>query len=546
MVRPRAVGAVQSRPDELAGAASLLLCLASLALGLWRAATTAINLDVGFFLLGARALGEGRELYVSWMDFNTPANYALPWLSLRLADWLGARPADTHMAVLTLLLLGGAVLASLALRRAIADPCSLPRVIAPAIFVLCLLVRPGFNFGQREALFMATLLPLLVALWARRTGRPAPGLALGIMIALLAGFGAAQKPHFVVFLAGLAAMDLVLARLRPGRLCWPLWAALALALGEMGRVLLVHPYYLVLLRDVAGPAYAGLGEPWRLLRGYLAGREWAAAAGVGGLLALHAWARPSPGQWPALALWAGCLVLAMGMYVAQGIGLLYQRFVYEALVMLTGVLVLAAAAELACRRLTPALLWPRAAVALGLVALFAWQGWNRPGVQLTRAMVVANPVVAMLEALPPGAAVLALQTTTNPFSVLQGYVRGPFRWPAEFGPVGELPAVLEEQELARQEGRPMRPAMAAIEAAMRQRVARAFVPDPPLLVLVERPRQRMQWHGPGQARPMLEVLGSDPRFAALWAGYGAAGSVAVPEGVSDRTELMDVYRRLAP
>ena len=530
----------------LAEALALALFLAALCLGLWRAATTAINLDVGFFLLGARTLRDGRELYVTWFDFNTPANYALPWLSLWLAEATGLRPADTTMAMITALLLGCAVLAALALRRAIPQAWSLPRIIGPAAFVLCLLVRPGFNFGQREVVFLAGLLPLLVLLWARRSGRAMPGGALAVTAALLAAFGAAHKPHFVVFLAGLAAMDLVLARLRPGHLAWPVWLALALAVAEMARMLLVHPQYLPLLLDFVGPGYAALGSPWRLAQGYLLGREWLAAALLGGLLAAHAWARPSPGQWPTMALWAGCLTLALGMFLAQGIGLLYQRFVYEALVVLTGVLALAAAAELACRLVAPRRLWPRAAAALGLVVLFAWHGWTRPGVQLTRAMVVDNPVVAMLEALPPGAGAMALQTMVNPASVLHGYARGRFRWAAEFGALTEFAAIERERQRARQAGEPMRPALAAIERAMLDRVVRAFADDPPALVLVEHPRIRLQWHGTAPALPIIAVLAADPRFAAAWAGYGAAESVAVPEGISARTELLDIHRRHTP
>ena len=545
-------------PTGLADTLAWLLAAICAGLGLWRIGISAINADVAFFLQGGQALRDGGTLFGSWRDFNLPANYALPLLSQTIADAGTWRPADVHMLLLAGLSLGCAVLAGVLVRRAVARPWSVVAILAPSVFMIALLIRPGHNFGQRELLFLGMVLPLLITLWAHQLGRPSPrgwpgwwpGLWMGLVVAVLAGLGACLKPHFIVFLLGIAAMDLVLSGFRRRRLFWPAWLALLVALAELLRVWLMHPAYFTEMLPLALLVYAPASEPLELAWSFLAtpgGYRTGLTTAL--LLLLHALLRPGAGQFRFVACWAGCLTMAIGMYIGQGLGLHYHRIFFEGLVQISATLTLAFAAELVLRLVLPRLAWPRPATALMLALPLLVVSWRWPGLILQRSWVVGSPLVAALDALPPGSDVAAIQSLTWPVSVIPAYARVRLRFAGFAGLLVELPEIAAQQ--ARTDGLPPSPAIMALRAAMLARLSAGLETTRPGLVLVEgmvnMGRTRLPMLPYGRQTPdlpaILALLAEDARFASAWSHYARAASVELPAAAALDTHI-EMWRRL--
>jgi hypothetical protein len=168
-----------------------------------------------------------------------------------------------------------------------------------AVFAVGLFLLPLHDFGQREHVAVALVLPWLLAVAARAEGAPLPTRS-AIALALAGGLGLSIKPHFG--LVWLLVAGVLLLRERRGRaLIVPEVTAAALvpALAILA-TLLLHPDWLGYAR-LYGPLYLRFGFENPLWIGLVGeGIEWS-WLGVLALLAFAPVIRPWPGSLSVLA-----------------------------------------------------------------------------------------------------------------------------------------------------------------------------------------------------------------------------------------------------
>jgi len=207
--------------------------------------------DIAYFLYAAGRLLDGAKLYRDIVDMNPPAIFALNvpivWLSRRtgLSDLL-------LYDLATFAVVGGAILflRRLLSRYVLAERPAERRYV---LLWLCVILFPlaREDFGQREHLILALLLPYAALAVARRGGsRVALGDAL--IAGILAGIALALKPPFVI---AVIAVEAWYRRRRAGGR-WRVTAELATAAGAaaayLAAVVTLTPDYLRLVGVLGG------------------------------------------------------------------------------------------------------------------------------------------------------------------------------------------------------------------------------------------------------------------------------------------------------
>jgi hypothetical protein len=290
--------------------------------------------DIGILLDAAARVLDGARLYVDVVEINPPLIVALNTAVVWLAKRLHFDEILLYRIAFTAVLLGSLWLSAVLLRSILSlDPRARRLLLLALAFVLFPLAES--DFGEREHLVVALLLPYVLLAAARLAGQQVPK-ARAILVGLLAGSAFALKPHFLV----LWPLIEVLLRTRgqiPTRT--PLPESVAIAGFGAGYVALVAasiPAYFDLVRLLAVPYSRFLYDPfYRLL-----------VTGPGAVLTLFALLafialRPDarhPPLWTMLALAAAaCLVAG----AAQQKGLRYHF--YPAFGLATLILALAAA-----------------------------------------------------------------------------------------------------------------------------------------------------------------------------------------------------------
>lgn len=289
-----------------------------------------INHDVALILDVSRRWLDGARLYVDVIDVNPPLIFVLSALPEMAARASGLVDAPTAFVGMVLGLIAAALLLARRLLALLGDlfgPIT-GFTTLPAIAFL-LVVYPGDMFGQREHLMLAATMPYLLAAAGRAAGIRLPPRLLALA-ALLAGFGFALKPHFLL---GPILIEAYLLAIRRGnRRDAAMWALAAGALAHALLILLVTPAYLSDVVPMALRQYAEQGNAmWDVATGGVIGPTilaWFALAGIAALLpALH-WqkvlglfvlagitAAVVQGKgWPyqSLPATAGCILLAIG------------------------------------------------------------------------------------------------------------------------------------------------------------------------------------------------------------------------------------------
>lgn len=238
---------VPRRPAAAAG--DLVSALLVVLLGGTAAFARPFNHDAGWLLHVADRMLAGDRLYVDLVEVNPPLVVFLAVGAQGLARLLGV-PATTALVAAVL---AWAVVSLVLVQRVLRGllPGLPARFLFLALAALALTVLPGYDFGQREHLFVVAFLPYVVLRAARLDGKGGPALPIG----LLAGLGVALKPFFL--LAWLAVEGVVL--LRAG---WKEWrrpetvaVALVLAVYALGVVLLTPAYFA--LARLASQVYGG-------------------------------------------------------------------------------------------------------------------------------------------------------------------------------------------------------------------------------------------------------------------------------------------------
>jgi hypothetical protein len=137
------------------------------------------------------------------------------------------------------------LLAGWTMRRSLPD-LTAGRSLTLFVALFVLLPMSGYDFGQREHLMFALVLPYLLMAAGRAVGVPMGG-AIPWIAGTMAGFGVALKPHFVLLWA---AVEGYLARVGRGRRTWLRPEALSVAamgLAYAIAVVTISPEYLRLV-----------------------------------------------------------------------------------------------------------------------------------------------------------------------------------------------------------------------------------------------------------------------------------------------------------
>ena len=211
--------------------------------------------DISFLLYAAGRVLDGATLYVDLIEINPPL---IVWLNIpivALARAVGADEITLYRLIVTLLLTASvavcaSILRSIETRSNSAVPS---RRLSVLLLTFALFVLPRLDWGEREHLMLALVLPYVLLAWARVVASPSRlGLSAqrAILIGCAAGIGIAIKPQFA--LVWLVREGVVLWKNRrstPEGITVPVIGILYL-----GAVLLLTPEYFGVLRTF-GPAY---------------------------------------------------------------------------------------------------------------------------------------------------------------------------------------------------------------------------------------------------------------------------------------------------
>jgi hypothetical protein len=151
--------------------------------------------DVAFLLFAADRVLNGARLYVDVVEINPPLIVALNVPVVVASRALALPPALVYqLAVFSLL---GLCLAgtSALFRRLFPDEPALRHGLI-VLLALVLFAMPGLDFGEREHLMLALILPYVWVAGGRVAGW-SPPLRLGALVGICAGVGFALKPQFL-------------------------------------------------------------------------------------------------------------------------------------------------------------------------------------------------------------------------------------------------------------------------------------------------------------------------------------------------------------
>ena len=152
--------------------------------------------DTGFLLDEAARALRGDRPYVDLVDMNPPMTLAVNMAAVLLAWRTGISEILAYRLGCTAALLAALLLAVWLLRRLLPEEPVLRRVTA-LLLGFTLFTLAGQDFGEREHLVLALVVPYVLLAAARALGRKiSTGEAL--LIGLLAGTAFALKPHFVL------------------------------------------------------------------------------------------------------------------------------------------------------------------------------------------------------------------------------------------------------------------------------------------------------------------------------------------------------------
>jgi len=284
-------------------AVALLLVVVAGAL-LWNAEL--VN-DVAWQLWVARQLAHGVTLYTDIIEVNPPLWFWVAIPVVDLAQLIGV--SSYHVLIASVLALD--IIALLLVRRLCRDLQSGVLIVLgfPVITLFAFLDV----FGQREHLTLIAIVPYLV-LVARRAEGLATGKTIAIACGILAAFGIALKPYFLLVPVALEILLLVRTRRLPFR---PENLALAGSLVAYAlSVLLFARAYVVAIVPMMTLAYHGYDQP---VLDQLHRPAVAMACLLLLTLPLYGWPRSSVAQ---AALVAGLAFLAA--YLLQGKGWRYH------------------------------------------------------------------------------------------------------------------------------------------------------------------------------------------------------------------------------
>lgn len=211
--------------------------------------------DVAWLLYVARKWLAGQQLYTDLIEVNPPLIiwvYAIPaWA----ANWLDTTPKLIAIPFFAVMVLGAAWWSACLLHRQ--TPLFTHRTPVFAVIGIILLALPGVEFGQREHLMTASVLPYLCVM-ARWLDGAQVRRRTSLLVGIVAGLGCALKPTYA--LAFLLPELLGLLRGRSFLRTAPL-AAIGVAVIYGVAVLIFCPAFLDSAVPLALALYGGTDTP---------------------------------------------------------------------------------------------------------------------------------------------------------------------------------------------------------------------------------------------------------------------------------------------
>ena len=207
--------------------------------------------DNAFLLYAAGRVLDGAKLYVDVVEINPPLIVAFNFPPVLIARLTGVSELLVFRIGVACLLGLSVLISQVGLRAIFRTPDSGLRTYLTILITFVLFLLPGEVFSEREHLMLALVMPYLFVVVARRMDRPISALHAHV-IGILAGFGFALKPQFVVLWL---ALELWLAA---SRRTWPKlrpetgWVAVVLVAYALA-VFALTPEYLDVVGHLGGP-----------------------------------------------------------------------------------------------------------------------------------------------------------------------------------------------------------------------------------------------------------------------------------------------------
>jgi hypothetical protein len=479
-------------------------------LGLTLQDATYLNHDIAWVLYSTGQMLHGAVYGRDIIEVNPPLIWFLSMPTVMVSKAFGW-PLDTTFRIFSgLLAMGALAYASAALRSAPAGQrAAVILLLAYFLFIGC-----HRDYGQREYLSLALVLPYLMAAAARMEGGRL-NIAGAAVIGIAAGLGLAFKPFFlaVPLLVELA----LLARCRSLRpLLRPEIAAMAATGLLYGlAVVIVTPDYLTRVVPLIADTFWGFNEDvWTVL-----GRARFDLVGLAVLLGLHAFGRRS-------ALPTVILAAALGYafsYLVQFKGYTYHEFPMRVLVALGLILeFLDCMNSKADSRRKGAGTAMACGLALGLALagnLVLTIEWYRLAIRPEGPLAQeTGDMIRLVDRYAAGGTFLAI--STHPFPGFPTAIYADAQWAGQSNSTILLPAIVKLRDGAV----PADPArLSRMETLARTWFLRDLVDGSPKLILVDDNADR---HAIGTLPfDFLAFYLEDPQIRAVWRNYHEAASV---------------------
>ncbi|WP_157089428.1 hypothetical protein [Oceanibaculum pacificum] len=217
-----------------------------------------INHDTAVLLHIAKLWVNGGTLYVDAIDINTPLVFVIYSLPELLAKLTGL-PSTTLLPALLAVGIAASYLTCRRVLKASLNPdLAISGALLPVLVLFLLIVYPNNMFSQREHIMLVLTLPyLLVA--SGRAGASPLSRRLRIATGLMAGFGFAMKPYFLVVPVLVELYILYQRGFRYSIRDAAPWSVLAVCVGHAIFAVLVTPEYFTFVLPMARDFYSELG-----------------------------------------------------------------------------------------------------------------------------------------------------------------------------------------------------------------------------------------------------------------------------------------------
>jgi hypothetical protein len=470
---------------------------------------------------------------------NMPSNLWLPYVSVFISERLPFHLADIHQSALFIFSFLCTALFYLVMVRQ-RTQC-LVRFAAILGAASILLILPGYQFGQREHLFALSCAPLLAMLYSRRSDIFFPAI-ISVLVAIVAAFGASQKPFFILFLVGLGGIDFALRRFRSlaqelvfiyiliaGYLVWIIWAyptyfsemipgavkvygSMRLPLGLSLLMAFMTPLAAIKL-FLLNASMFGFGS-------YFSGQKDRASVEIFLCFVLIAF-----------AAWTSGFVQRFGFAYHF---LPFMLFVAGASVILFAWLI----GELTKYLSGRGFIFDRKKVEFGgyifvvlyIFSLLATLGAEDP-LQLYRQSVINDPFTKTLQQLPPHTPIFMLSTRVTPITPIHAY--SDIRWTGRFPNLLSILAVVD----AREHSPETKNALLDEKQFCRHCVNESFMNPTPQVVFVDVSKV-MSFFLTFRHPDIIAFLSEGPEFRKIWSGYEKVSHITTIYG-----QELDVYQK---